>query len=413
MSPAVTRRRGFVASLFVIVCLSLAGAVHASPPSPTPKGFAPYDLTYLPASGPYGILALRPAAIVRCFPIPLAGATTHQFLGMLLSQLSDCDLTKAEPPDLADLDECVLGMSFSVTFPSDKDQGKLLFGAGTPGCLRTTKPFDWTGAVRKWFPQAIPTDHAGRTYLRIPWKAGVALPAEFKKRTEGSYLAVFIADGRTLAIGNDTQIELLIDRLKAGKKPPEPPGWQEVNRDLVALALDQRQLRCARGKWPDEPPEFKHVHVLADAVKVAAVGVALKEGPDGGCLAVRLVATTADTDSATRAAQAIKTLVTAGLAALDRETKGTTFKGVRMVHEIFDHGTLSHESGMVRGRIDVPVSFLRLCAAAAAATTKAKEAAPPSLPAPPPAPASLPAPSPRSPLPWPMSGMRGADSRGY
>src|SRR5262245_43071273 len=208
----------------LLLAITLAGVGRAAPPTTVAgkDAFAPFDLTYLPPTVTTGIVAFRPAALARHLPEhPLAGQA-HQFLGLLLTMMTDCDPSAAKFPALADIDECILGLNLSTTFPSPGKQGTFVFGAGSPGSVRTTKPFDWEGSVRKWCPRATKAEHAGRAYFRTPWKTNSPLiPADVAKKAEGRCLGIFIPDNRTLVLGDEEQIQELIDRLKQGKSIPE------------------------------------------------------------------------------------------------------------------------------------------------------------------------------------------------
>jgi hypothetical protein len=356
--------------LLGVALIASGGVAPAAPPptSSTTSGFSPFDLTYLPRTGPQGIIALRPCEIARHLPAhPLAGQA-RVFLGILLSQVSDCNLEAADPPALADLDECVLGLGVSFTLPTAETQGRSVFGAGTPCCLRTVKPFDWAAAARKWFPRAEKTEHAGRTYLRTPWTfSSPLIPPDLAKRLKGQHLGVFVPDCRTLVLGAEAEIQALLDRLKEGKPALEPPpGWNEVRRDLIAGVLDQRETPCLQGKWPEEPAEGKPIGVLFETLTVSAFGVTVQEGPTGRRLVGRLVATTKDTDSAGRAVDAIKGLVDTYRAVLAQvPTNAPSAEPARMIRVMFDRATLNREGQTVRGQIAVPFALIQFFARAA------------------------------------------------
>src|SRR5262249_4268648 len=136
--------------------------------------------------------------------------------------------------------------------------------------LRTTKPFDWAGSVKKWFPRAEKTRHAGRDYVRMPWKLPFGDPRQ--------QAAIFVPDDRTLVFGDEHQVRKLLARLKAGGRgPTPPPGWKEFERDLIALAFDARTVPCVSGDWPTDPPEAKHARTLVEGVRVLAAGVTVGE----------------------------------------------------------------------------------------------------------------------------------------
>ena len=59
------------AMLLEVALVAFGGIGQASPAAepPTRSGFPPFGLTYLPQQGPQGFIALRPAEIVRHFPV--------------------------------------------------------------------------------------------------------------------------------------------------------------------------------------------------------------------------------------------------------------------------------------------------------------------------------------------------------
>src|SRR5262249_18078109 len=153
-------------------------------------------------AGPQGVVGIRPAEMVKRLPANESAAQCRALLGVMLGQfLALCfesDLSAAQPPSFEDLEQCVFGVSLQAIMPTGKEQGTLRAGAGSPCLLKTTKPFDWGGSVRKWFPKAEKMSHAGRDYLRTPWKSDL-LKKMFPQRADAGevYMAVFVPDERT------------------------------------------------------------------------------------------------------------------------------------------------------------------------------------------------------------------------
>lgn len=370
--------RSIVLSGFLLVTFTVV-AQSAPPPVLPSKGvFQPFDLTYLPHPDVQGIIAARPAEIVRHLPPLPSSDHFRMLLGMLFGMFYDCDLQAAQPPALGDLDQCVGGFSVKFTTPFGEPRDIPLLGIALPCSFRTVKPFDWTGMARKWFPKAEKADHGGRTYLRIPCK--LKLPSVGKDSEDNSAFGIFVPDDCTAVFAAESDIRELIDRLKAGKKLDLPPGWQDVSRDLIAIAFDQRKERCMKGKWPDEPAEAEPIGVLFETLQVAAFGLTVEEGPHGRVVA-RMVAMTKDADSAGRTAEAIKTLAnTIRTAAATSDKAGPMADLSRMTNAMFDRATLTQEGQTVRGHIDVPFDLIK----SFFETRQRESESPPQPPAPPP-----------------------------
>jgi hypothetical protein len=317
---------------------------------PAAGAFAPFDLTYLPALNSQGVVALRPAEVARLFPGAKLSDQYHLALGSVLAQLVDCDLAAADPPPFADLEQCVVHMTLTATFPDPPRQGAFQWGAGTPCYLRTTKAFDWASRVKKWFPKAAQARHAGRDYFRTP-----------NRLSAKDQLAVFIPDDRTAVFGDEGQVRELIERLQGGRPAlTPPPGWDEVSRDLLALAFDQRQARCVRGKWPEGPREVKGVRTLVESVEVLAVGVTLGERS-----AARVIATARDEASAGEAAKALGRLAGAARGLLLAGPKGgAAGRLCGLLADTLKEGKCGPEGRTVRLHLGAPGGLVEVIAEA-------------------------------------------------
>jgi hypothetical protein len=141
--------------------------------------------------------------------------------------------------------------------------------------LRTIRPFDWEGMLRKSLPQVVVARRAGRSYLRVPHIFQLPLP--FIGRM-GEPAAVYIADDRTLVIGTESDIHRLLDRQAAGVVIAEPlSGWGEVDRDLIALAFDNREVPLVSGRFPAGYLAAKEVEALAGSLQTLAVGLSTSD----------------------------------------------------------------------------------------------------------------------------------------
>ncbi len=104
----------------------------------------------------------------------------------------------------------------------------------------------------------------------------------------------------------------------------------------------------------------------------------MQVGPRGGKLVGRLIATTKDARAAGRSEEAIKALVAMLRTALSEIKEGPGVELAKMLIDVFDHGTLTRDGAIVRGKIEVPARFFQLFMDLA--TAKEKAEAPPTLP---------------------------------
>jgi hypothetical protein len=280
-----------------------------------------------------------------------------------VSQCYECDLTAAELPDLGDIEECILSLTCTVTMPTDREKGTFVGGLGTPFVLRTTRPFDWAGSVRKWLPGAEKATHAGRDYFRTEWKRETlkrVLPPD-RVPAEKTYSAVFVADARTIVFGDESQVHQVLDRLKAGKPgPTPPPGWEEFERDLIAVAYDCRTFPCVRGRWPEDSPEAKHARILVESIGVLAAGVTVGDRTE-----VRLTALARDPEAARKAVEALRQLLASARKELVPAAKGgEPTQPAILLAELLASVEISCDGQQVRMRAGVGCNVLRLLAAA-------------------------------------------------
>jgi len=254
-------------AIMLLGILAVTGADTATSPSlPAATGaFPPFDLSYLPCAGSQGIVALRPATIARYLPADLPLNEFRVFIATLLQQSTDCTVEAADLPGIGDFDEWVLGLNVSFTLPTAGVQGTSNVGAGSPCCLRTTRPYDWSAAAKKWLPTAETRKHAGRDYLRTPFKlSGPLAPPDWMKRLQGHYLAIFVPDDRTIVCGAEEDIKTMLDGLRAHSSPsPLPPAgirsaatwlpWWSINANGRA----SREVN-GRGPCPIRPTRLSN-----------------------------------------------------------------------------------------------------------------------------------------------------------
>lgn len=288
----------FALAVSLLATASSPAAERAPAPRLVPTSrpvFPRFDLTYLPTVGVQGVAAFRPAAIAKHARGLELGHYTHMLLQMVLEQLAEGDLSAAEPPAFADLDECVFNLSLFTTCPTPGKKGTAVAGFRSPCTFRTVKPFDWDARVRKWFPRATVAHHGGRAYFRVPCRI---LPDNAEP------LGLFAPDNRTLVCGSESEITELIDRLNDGGPPPAgPPGWSEVDHDLVALGFDSRLMTPVQGEWPKDRRGLPEAATLVRAVQTAALGLTVEDRTR-----VRVVITAKDETQARAATHALRFL---------------------------------------------------------------------------------------------------------
>ncbi len=160
------------------------------------------------------------------------------------------------------------------------------------GVVTTAKPFDWTDCVKKWFPKAEAAKHAGRAYFRVPFGVGEAK----------GHLAFFVPNDRTLVFETDEdELKSLLGRLEKKLESPAPPGWDEVNRDLLAVCLD-----TATPGWLKAPALPKRAIDRA-LVTVARESTTLALGFSAGDdTRLHFVAHTKDADAARTVSESLK-----------------------------------------------------------------------------------------------------------
>ena len=329
-----------MSALFSLL-LGAAGAVDLPPPPPTAKpaagAFKPFDLTYLPRAT-NSVLAVRPGELVKHLGNQdEAEADTVRRMLAAAFAFQDGDLKAATPPALADIEQVILSAQLTLSVEPEKG-GQSNFGVVgiSSGLVRTAKPFDWAGCVKKWFPKAEAAEHGGREYLRVAIGFG----------KEKSYLALFVADARTLAFdtGEDA-IKGLLDRLDKKIKSPAPAGWDDVCRELVAVCHDT----TADG-WltaPEAPKRDIDRALVTVGRKATGVAVGFSAGDR---TTLQVVATARDEGAAQEVRKALKVIV-ANLS--DADEVGPA------VAKLFARTTVSRAGNVVRVSGSVPGDLFR------------------------------------------------------
>ncbi|HEY1191214.1 MAG TPA: hypothetical protein VGE74_26505 [Gemmata sp.] len=327
-------------SVLLSLVLGAAGGLDLpapAPPRPATGAFEPFDLTYLPRAT-NSVLAVRPNELVKHL-----GGQEKATTGLLRRTLGaafafiDGDLKAATPPALADIEQIIVVAQLKLDIETGKDgRGALSAGGISSGLVRTTAPFDWAGCLKKWFPKAERVKHAGREYVRVPFDIG----------KDTSYLGLFVADDRTLAFDSDeAEMKGLLARLDKKGKAPEPTGWGEVSRDLVALCHDT----TAEG-WLNAPAKPKReIDRSLATVARKSTGVALGFSA-GTRTALRFVATARDAQDAKEVQKALKAVL--AYLANDEETQPALAK-------LLAQATVSRGNAVVRLSGSAPGDLLR------------------------------------------------------
>ncbi|MGL6075088.1 MAG: hypothetical protein ACRC8S_13090 [Fimbriiglobus sp.] len=138
-------------------------------------------------------------------------------------------------PDFGDIEQVVVNSSFKVVLSNEpsKTSHFSLFSVSC-GTVRTTRPHDWSTAVRKTFNTATATKLSCGELWKVPMSMG----------DKPSYFCLLISDDRTLSFANDEDMDELIERLKH-KKPHKPiESWVEecsmvyLDRGLAVNSLE-------------------------------------------------------------------------------------------------------------------------------------------------------------------------------
>jgi len=299
-----------VRSSLLVAFLLSSSPTPAADRAPAPRPVHPrFELNYLPKVAGQGVLGIRPAEIARHATRAEVETASAMVFGVLAQLLGGTELDAAVWPTLADIEQCVCCLDMRITAPkSREEQGAFVIGGKTPALIRTVRPFDWDRVLRRTYPQVTAAKHAGRTYLRMPFR--LPFPLSFIGSI-GEPMAAYTPDEYTLVLCSESDLLPLLDRLTAGKPAPEPPpGWSEVDRDLVAFALDNRDLPLISGRFPPDYRLGRELESLASSAATLAVGLSASDSRTR----LRFVATAKDEAAAGVLAAALTDLFQEGAA---------------------------------------------------------------------------------------------------
>lgn len=268
----------------------LAGSLDAEPPrrfdAPVGAGrfqsksveAGPFDLTYLPQDPAeiQALFAIRPAAI---FANPAAGAYVAE-LNAFLRQVGGSVGIRTDGPGIENIESIILCGNVNVTANADPatkaDKPSSLMLGANGGLVRTLKPHDWLGTIRRWFPQSAIDQYRGRMMLLLDIPREY-LPESFRGKEPGR-LALLVADDRTLVVDGEKTIRELLDRVDAGKTLPPPPGWEKVCRNTLALCIDNFDKRWIYAMpKPKGPERLQDATILFRSADYIALGLVVGE----------------------------------------------------------------------------------------------------------------------------------------
>jgi len=199
----------------------------------------PFDLTYAPRDA-IGLIAFRPAEIFAAPGMQAGADLVNRELAQLLqeSRLPDLNLK------IEDIDQ-VMGGVF-IRFDEKAPEGRHGQILSSISYIRTVKPFDWKKHLHAAFPDLCEITHAGKVFYKS------SKPAVFMT-TSNCY---FTPDDRTIVFDTENKLRRLLE----GKTDAPLPYlnkemWCRVEKDLVALAWDNRSPEIAKTAADSKDPE--------------------------------------------------------------------------------------------------------------------------------------------------------------
>jgi hypothetical protein len=300
-------------SVHLVVVLSLGlfgitgpGFARELPVAPAPRAVEadPFDLTYLPpdcgdAAHPRLLIALRPSVVFTRPDARKAAEVLDEFARMTTGFLG---VQALDGPGAAGIDTILLAGHVTVTRNAeDADRPNSLIGFANGAVVRTVEEFDWTAAVKHWYPDAKKVAHAGKTYYTVPVPEAVA--QLFPPAAGEAMFAAYVPDGRTLVIAPEASVRKLIDRVKAGGVASKPAGWEDVERAAVALAVEVPDKAVLNNLPGDDVEEAKTAYRIARHTDAAVFGLWI-----GRTTAVRMTLTTADERAARQVVRQVRKL---------------------------------------------------------------------------------------------------------
>jgi hypothetical protein len=213
-----------------------------------------FNLSYLPpeAMGAFGI---RPAAV---FARPALKKHAERFNRLLEENYALLGLKAKLGLRLEDIEQ-VTGAIRIVTTPrrpdaaKDAPQSALLTD---PFMIRTVHDFDWKAKLLAALPDLKEARHAGKVYYQHPGRLVPML---------GPDLCFFVADSRTLVLGGTKSFRNMLEGQR-GDSSAWGEDWKRVERELFALALDNRSRKwLEERRQPEEAMDAAEVALFENA----------------------------------------------------------------------------------------------------------------------------------------------------
>jgi hypothetical protein len=260
---------------------------------------APFDLSYVRPDAA-GVLAVRPAALLRLPSTKLVAAILKK---EIVHFCAVCMLPKDVLPPVESIEQVILEYTFSHGEQAPKGQGLNV----TMNMIRSEKNFNWKKLLQTLVPGAEEVHYKGKTYYK----------GELKTVDGMCDLCYYLPDARTIVLYPEKTMRRVLDSQAERTGFAWSRDWQQVERDLLAIAINIRQVRQLIKKLPEDPvfdPLFEHTSSVV-------CGVDLKDT----CL-VQAFATCSDSAAAKALVQKTESLISAGLASLQQAAGGKPSK---------------------------------------------------------------------------------------
>jgi hypothetical protein len=253
--------RGLTAGLLAAAVLgasALRGAGPRAPGSAPPaaavgaraKEVAPFDLSFVPPTATVAF-AIRPHAFFEGPGLKKRAALVDEALKELNGSL---ELPAPLLPPVASIEQVVVSLQFHSVNTDKEGKGKQTALLASRAMIRTTADFDWHKHLRAALPEMREARHAGKVYYRAPKVAYLPLFPNF------SYHMV---NRRTVVLGDEAGLREWLQKGRGARPRSWAADWKQVERGLVAVALDGRDRR-----WLDERPR-PDTGMTADQVAAA------------------------------------------------------------------------------------------------------------------------------------------------
>jgi beta-lactamase regulating signal transducer with metallopeptidase domain len=327
----------------VPIALDFGYAAGKNPEQVGP-GPEPFDISCLPPDAP-GVLAFRPAAVLGRPEMKKYADTINQSISKALKQL--------RRPQFNLPIEAIDQVVSQIVFRTDKTRKEgqtAVFSKVT--MVRTVKDFDGRKLLKTWLPDEVEVHYHGKVYYRVTKLPHPELMQLFERD-----FCYFFPDGRTAVFDTEENVRRL---LRGGKKPPPAwaEGWKQVERGLVAFAMDNRDKRWLLDRTEKDPP--------SDALFLHSTSLVFgAEYSDGFVL--RGFARCATEEAGAKVVRAVNDLTARGRKELEEEARkkpprGRDLVAHRLTKGFLDHSQVEQQGTSVRWHSQIPLSFTELAA---------------------------------------------------